>query len=149
MQLAAARRLRENAWLWLAKLASGVLIFAILVVHLVVNHFVAPNGLLSYADILAYYANPLIPLMEGVFLVFVVSHALLGLRGLVFKSHGSADAYAFEQALARAYDAARNRLIDRVQDRLARMAPLGASPSAPLPAPAPPASTPDPTARAA
>jgi phosphate acyltransferase len=44
--------------------------------------------------------------------------ALLGLRGLVFKSHGSADAYAFEHALARAYDAARNRLLDRVHDRL-------------------------------
>jgi glycerol-3-phosphate acyltransferase PlsX len=44
--------------------------------------------------------------------------ALLGLRGLVFKSHGSADAYAFEQALARAYDAARNRLLDRVQERI-------------------------------
>jgi glycerol-3-phosphate acyltransferase PlsX len=44
--------------------------------------------------------------------------ALLGLRGLVFKSHGSADAYAFEQALNRAYDAARNRLLDRVHDRI-------------------------------
>jgi glycerol-3-phosphate acyltransferase PlsX len=44
--------------------------------------------------------------------------ALLGLRGLVFKSHGSADAFAFEQALARAYDAARNRLTDRVRDRI-------------------------------
>jgi phosphate acyltransferase len=45
--------------------------------------------------------------------------ALLGLRGLVFKSHGSADAFAFEHALARAYDAARNRLLDRVHDRIA------------------------------
>jgi phosphate acyltransferase len=44
--------------------------------------------------------------------------ALLGLRGLVLKSHGSADAYAFEQALARAYDAARNRLTDRVHARI-------------------------------
>lgn len=44
--------------------------------------------------------------------------ALLGLRGLVFKSHGSADAFAFEQALNRAYDAARNRLLERVQDRI-------------------------------
>ena len=44
--------------------------------------------------------------------------ALLGLRGLVFKSHGSADAFAFEHALARAYDAARNRLLDRVHDRI-------------------------------
>ena len=45
--------------------------------------------------------------------------ALLGLRGLVFKSHGSADAFAFEHALTRAYDAARNRLLDRVHDRIA------------------------------
>ncbi len=44
--------------------------------------------------------------------------ALLGLRGLVFKSHGSADAFAFQMALTRAYDAARNRLLDRVHDRI-------------------------------
>jgi glycerol-3-phosphate acyltransferase PlsX len=44
--------------------------------------------------------------------------ALLGLRGLVFKSHGSADAMAFENALTRAYDAARNRLLDRVHQRI-------------------------------
>ena len=54
--------------------------------------------------------------------------ALLGLRGLVFKSHGSADAYAFEQALNRAYDAARNRLLDRVHDRI--IATLQAMPAA-------------------
>lgn len=50
--------------------------------------------------------------------------ALLGLRGLVFKSHGSADAFAFEQALNRAYDAAHNKLLDRVQARIAHAAPL-------------------------
>lgn len=44
--------------------------------------------------------------------------ALLGLRGLVFKAHGSSDAYAFERAMARAYDAARNRLLDRVHQRI-------------------------------
>lgn len=44
--------------------------------------------------------------------------ALLGLRGLVFKSHGSADAFAFEQALNRAYDAASNGLLGRVHDRI-------------------------------
>ena len=50
--------------------------------------------------------------------------ALLGLRGLVFKSHGSADQLAFEYALERAYDAARNNLLDRVQARIAHAAPL-------------------------
>ncbi len=54
--------------------------------------------------------------------------ALLGLRGLVFKSHGSADAFAFEQALNRAYDAARNNLLDQVQARIAHAAPLLARP---------------------
>ncbi len=50
--------------------------------------------------------------------------ALLGLRGLVFKSHGSADAFAFGHALERAYDAARNNLLDRVQSRIAHARPL-------------------------
>lgn len=50
--------------------------------------------------------------------------ALLGLRGLVFKSHGSADAFAFKNAMDRAYDAARNQLLARVQARIARAEPL-------------------------
>lgn len=50
--------------------------------------------------------------------------ALLGLQGLVFKSHGSADAFAFERALNRAYDAARNNLLERVRERIAHAAPL-------------------------
>jgi len=50
--------------------------------------------------------------------------ALLGLRGLVFKSHGSADELAFGYALGRAYDAARNNLLDRVRVRIAHAAPL-------------------------
>jgi glycerol-3-phosphate acyltransferase PlsX len=50
--------------------------------------------------------------------------ALLGLRGLVFKSHGSADELAFQFALTRAYDAARNNLLDRVQVRIAKAANL-------------------------
>jgi len=54
--------------------------------------------------------------------------ALLGLRGLVFKSHGSADAFAFEHALASAYDAAKNGLLDRVQQRI--QATLAAIPAA-------------------
>ena len=57
--------------------------------------------------------------------------ALLGLRGLVFKRHGSADAVAFEQALCRAYDAASHQLLARVQSRIAHAAPLLAAPARP------------------
>jgi len=60
--------------------------------------------------------------------------ALLGLKGLVFKSHGSADALAFENALTRAYDAARNRLLDRVHDRIAET--MRSLPAAALASPA-------------
>ena len=58
--------------------------------------------------------------------------SLLGLRGLVFKAHGSADAYAFEQALNRAYDAARNGLLERVHDQILRTLPVGQSQAADL-----------------
>ncbi|WP_374399804.1 phosphate acyltransferase PlsX [Niveibacterium sp.] len=44
--------------------------------------------------------------------------ALLGLRGVVFKSHGSADAFAFEHALRRAAEAARNQVVDRITARV-------------------------------
>ena len=46
--------------------------------------------------------------------------SLVGLRGIVIKSHGSADVFAFEFALRRAYDEARNGLIERI----ARAVPL-------------------------
>ena len=60
--------------------------------------------------------------------------ALLGLRGLVFKSHGSADAYAFEQALVRAHEAVRHDLLHKVHRRLGRAA---SAPTEPVPAPVP------------
>jgi len=59
--------------------------------------------------------------------------ALLGLRGLVFKSHGSADEVGFGYALARAYDAARNNLLERVRIRIAHAAPLLAGSALPVP----------------
>lgn len=74
---------QEGTWLWLIKIVAGLLIVIILGIHFWVNHLVAPGGLLSYADVLAYYQNPAIIVMEVLFLVFVVSHALLGLRSII------------------------------------------------------------------
>ena len=44
--------------------------------------------------------------------------SLVGLRGIVIKSHGSSDAFGFEQAIRRGYDAARNGLIRRITEAL-------------------------------
>ena len=73
----------ENSWLWFVKTFAGLFIVILLGVHFVVNHAVAPGGLLSYADVVRYYQNPLVVVMEIAFLIFVVGHALLGLRSIL------------------------------------------------------------------
>lgn len=49
--------------------------------------------------------------------------SLLGLRGLVFKSHGSADAYGFEWAIKRAYEAAKHDVLSRISTSIAELMP--------------------------
>jgi len=63
--------------------------------------------------------------------------ALLGLKGLVFKSHGGANAYAFEWALKRAYDAAHNNVQEQLSALIAELMP------APVTAVAAPVAAPD------
>ena len=60
--------------------------------------------------------------------------SLLGLRGLVFKSHGGADAYAYEWAIRRAYDAAKNDVLSRISSSIAELMPQAEAPAAALPA---------------
>ncbi len=45
--------------------------------------------------------------------------SLIGLKGVVIKSHGGADVFAFEQALRRAYDAVQNDLLGKIAKSLA------------------------------
>jgi glycerol-3-phosphate acyltransferase PlsX len=52
--------------------------------------------------------------------------SLLGLRGIVIKSHGSADAYAFGRALERAVEEVRNDVIERIARRMAELPAAGA-----------------------
>jgi glycerol-3-phosphate acyltransferase PlsX len=56
--------------------------------------------------------------------------SLLGLKGIVVKSHGSADAYAFRCALERAAEAARQRLPEKIAARMAAIHPLESIPVA-------------------
>jgi glycerol-3-phosphate acyltransferase PlsX len=45
--------------------------------------------------------------------------SLLGLKGIVVKSHGSADSFAFGFAIERAFDEARNDVLARISERIA------------------------------
>jgi phosphate acyltransferase len=61
--------------------------------------------------------------------------SLLGLRGIVVKSHGSADRLAFLCALERAAEAARNDVLQKISERLA----LATAPATTAPVPTVPA----------
>jgi phosphate acyltransferase len=95
------------------------------VAAMIINFLKAEFTRSIYAKVAAIVAYPILSAMKSKF-----DHrryngaALLGLRGLVFKSHGSADELGFGYALDRAYDAAQNNLIDRVRVRIAHAAPL-------------------------
>ena len=73
----------ETAPLWFLKLATGVLVFVLILVHIIVNHLVATGGLMTYTDVIHYLSNPWIVVMESAFLIIVVIHALLGTRSIL------------------------------------------------------------------
>lgn len=50
--------------------------------------------------------------------------SLLGLKGIVVKSHGSADSFAFGRALQRAAEEARTGVLARISERVAQQQPL-------------------------
>ena len=57
--------------------------------------------------------------------------SLLGLRGLVFKSHGGADAYSFEWAIKRAFSAAKYNVQEQLSTMIAELMPRTPVPEEP------------------
>jgi succinate dehydrogenase hydrophobic anchor subunit len=72
-----------RAWLW--TVGSGFALVVLAGVHMIAQHFVVPatGGLRNYQQVLDYIANPVMLTIEYVFLVVVVIHAMLGLRGIL------------------------------------------------------------------
>jgi succinate dehydrogenase / fumarate reductase membrane anchor subunit len=68
---------------WLLQVGSGALLILVLGLHMIANHFVVQGGLRDFADVVAYISNPLIYVIELVFLVTVTTHAMLGLRAIL------------------------------------------------------------------
>ena len=81
----------ENAWIWLIKIVTGPLLLLILILHFLANHFLGSmaSGLMTYGDVVRYFRNPVIPLIEVLFLVTVVTHSLIGLRGILLDMNPS------------------------------------------------------------
>jgi succinate dehydrogenase hydrophobic anchor subunit len=75
---------RSRAWAWTA--GTGVALLVLLTIHMVAHHFVVERigGLRTYQDVLDYVGNPVMFVIEAVFLVVVTIHAMLGLRSVLF-----------------------------------------------------------------
>lgn len=71
---------------WKATAYSGVALLALVTMHMVAHHFVVEEvgGLRTYAQVLDYVANPVIFVLEILFLVIVTTHSMLGLRSVLF-----------------------------------------------------------------
>lgn len=83
MNFTSKPKTNEGTTLWLVKIILGGLVIAFLVLHFIVNHLVAPGGLLNYQAVLDYYSHPIVPIIEGIFLVVVIAHCLLGVRSVI------------------------------------------------------------------
>ena len=68
---------------WLIQAGLGIVLIALLAFHLIVNHCAAPQGLLTYADIIRYYDVPGIAWMETFFLIAITVHCLLGMHSIL------------------------------------------------------------------
>jgi len=81
----------ENTWIWLIKIVTGPLLVIVLALHFIVNHYFGSmsSGLMTYDDVIQYFQNPLIPAIEILFLITVVTHSLIGLRGIILDMNPS------------------------------------------------------------
>lgn len=73
-----------RVWRW--TVITGVALLVLLVVHMIAHHFVVDEvgGLRTYQQVLEYISSPLIFTVECFFLVTVTTHALMGLRAVLF-----------------------------------------------------------------
>jgi succinate dehydrogenase / fumarate reductase membrane anchor subunit len=71
-------------WSWVLQAVTGAAVLVLVSVHMIANHFVVPDGLRDFTEVVAYLSNPAIVALEVTFLVTVTWHALLGVRAVLF-----------------------------------------------------------------
>ncbi len=77
------RSTRSQSWRWTA--ITGVSLLVLVTIHMIAHHFVVDEvgGLRTYQHVLEYISTPIIFVIEGVFLVVVTVHSMLGLRSVL------------------------------------------------------------------
>jgi len=71
----------SSTWYW--QMFTGIALVLLLGLHFIANHFIVKGGLRDFADVVSYLRNPIILVLEVLFLVVVTIHAMLGVRAIV------------------------------------------------------------------
>ena len=69
-------------WIWQA--VTGIGLIFLVGLHMIAHHFIVEGGLRNYQEVAAYLRHPVILLLEPLFLITVTTHALLGVRAILF-----------------------------------------------------------------
>lgn len=87
----ATRRDRSGS-LWLVQAFSGLVLVILLGLHMIAHHYVVEGGLRNYQQVLDYVNNPVVFILQLLFLILGVSHGLLGTRAIIIDMRPSASA---------------------------------------------------------
>ncbi len=71
-----------TGWIWQA--VSGTALLALAGLHMFANHFVVQGGLRDFQQVVEYLRNPIILVLEVLFLITVTWHSVLGIRAVLF-----------------------------------------------------------------
>ncbi|HXZ05925.1 MAG TPA: hypothetical protein VEH81_13905 [Ktedonobacteraceae bacterium] len=71
----------SSAWYW--QVFTGIALVLLLGLHFIANHFIATGGIRDFADVVSYLRNPIVLVLEVLFLIVVATHAMLGVRAIV------------------------------------------------------------------
>jgi succinate dehydrogenase hydrophobic anchor subunit len=77
------KKANRAATVWITQVLTGLLLIAILTLHMISHHFVVEGGLRDYQQVLDYVQNPLVFVLELVFIIIATAHALLGVRAVI------------------------------------------------------------------
>lgn len=68
---------------WIIQAISGLLLIFLLALHMIAHHFIVEGGLRNFEEVIDYISNPVIFILEVLFLIVVTPHAMLGMQSIV------------------------------------------------------------------
>jgi len=71
----------SSTWYW--QMFTGIALVLLLGLHFIANHFIATGGIRDFADVVSYLRNPIVLVLEVLFLIMVAIHAMLGVRAII------------------------------------------------------------------